>query len=48
MKKNRLIKYKMIGRLKTGTGLYDFEKPFIKGKEKFARIIIKKLNINEE
>lgn len=48
MEKSKLIKYKMIGRLKTGTGLYDFVIPFIKGKQKFARMIIKKLNINEE
>lgn len=48
MEKSRLIKYKMIGRLKTGTGLYDFTIPFINGKQKFVRIIIKKLNMNEE
>lgn len=44
----KLVKYKVIGRLKTGTGSYDFVRPFINGKQKFARMIIKKLNINEE
>lgn len=45
MGKSKLVKYKMIGRLKTGVGAYDFTKPFINGKEKFARIILKKVNI---
>lgn len=45
MEKSKLIKYKMIGRLKTGMGTYDFVIPFINGKQKFARIILKKVNI---
>lgn len=45
MEKSKLVKYKMIGRLKTGTDAYDFVRPFIKGKEKFVRIIMKKVDI---
>lgn len=47
MGKSKLIKYKMIGTLKRGVGVgaYDFAKPFINGKEKFTRIILKKVNI---
>lgn len=45
MKKSKLIKYKMIGTVRVGAGTYDFVRPFINGKQKFARMIIKKLNI---
>lgn len=43
MEKSKLIKYKMIGTLNTGVGVYDFAKAFINGKKKFNRIILKKI-----
>lgn len=43
MEKSKLIKYKMIGTVRVGAGTYDFVRPFINGKQKFTRIILKKI-----
>lgn len=44
----KLIKYEVVGILHNNNHIYDFSRPFVQGKEKYARIIIKKININEQ
>lgn len=44
----KLIKYEVVGILHNNNQIYDFSKAFIQGKRKYPRIIIKKININEQ